>query len=73
MSKEAGRPWNGTLRKTLEVHCAGCEQAVLGLSGNHDMAKEELRQRHGWGTRKGLWNCRDCKDDPEKVNARSGI
>lgn len=57
-------PWNGVLRKHLEVHCAGCEQAMLGLSGYHDEAKAELR-REGWGTRKGLWHCPQCKDDPE--------
>jgi hypothetical protein len=43
---------------------------MLGLPGDHDEAKRELRQSYGWGTRKGYWHCRRCKDDPDRVFSR---
>lgn len=54
-----GSAFDGVLRKTLEAHCRKCGQASLGLSGNHDMAKAELRA-DGWETRGGLWICVHC-------------
>jgi hypothetical protein len=58
---------NGVFRKTLEVYCAGCENSILGLPGNRDFARDELRQQYGWAIRKGLWHCPDCKNDPFRI------
>lgn len=56
----SGSVFDGVLRKTLEVHCRECGQAVLGLPGNREAAQRELREDHGWSTRGGKWCCLHC-------------
>ena len=54
-----GRPLNGVIRAAYEVHCAGCEYAVLGLGDTVANAERELRSA-GWATKNRLWMCSDC-------------
>lgn len=62
--------WNGKMQSTVEVHCAGCETNVLGLPSDRTAAADELRSHYGWATRKGLWHCAACKDNPEMIGRR---
>lgn len=54
-----GKPMNGALHVSHEVHCAGCEQPSLGLSHLVSIANAQLR-REGWRRRGGLWRCGGC-------------
>jgi hypothetical protein len=54
-----GRPVNGVIRPQMEVHCAGCERAYLGLGETVSNATVELR-RGGWKSVRGLWTCDRC-------------
>jgi hypothetical protein len=51
-----GRPMNGGLHVTMEVHCALCEKAALGLPHPSMAAERELRT-DGWAKVQGLWVC----------------
>lgn len=51
-----GRPMNGGLHATMEVHCALCEKASLGLAYPAMAAERELRI-DGWRKVQGLWVC----------------
>lgn len=53
-----GRPLNGGIHLSAEVHCAICERAFLGLAYPLSEAERELRGC-GWSTRSGLWVCPD--------------
>ena len=54
-----GRPLNGVIRAQHEVHCAGCEEAYLGLGRTVAEARTELR-KEGWRTLRDLWVCPSC-------------
>jgi hypothetical protein len=61
----AGMMSAGVFRKRWEVYCAGCELDLLHLiSSDKHEAEAEARHNDGWGTRKGLWYCPECKDHP---------
>lgn len=51
----------GVFIKSWEVHCAGCERALLGV-GRRQWVKAAAREARaaGWGLRGGLWHCPAC-------------
>ena len=61
------KPLNGTIKNVCEVHCAGCEEAALGLMHPQLAAERELREQWGWAKRRGLWHCARCKDAPAQI------
>lgn len=50
-----GRPVNGIIRPQMEVHCAGCDEACLGLGSTIRGAETHL-SKQGWGKAHEPWS-----------------
>lgn len=61
----------GYFIKSWEVHCAGCEEPLLGIGRNGSTPEAAAQaRREGWRVRDKLWHCGWCaasKDAAKKT------